>query len=268
MQMPKKWECKCGVTNVLRPLDPWPNVPREIYVGQDKSQLLKLYPVSPDHADAPWAQPFSVRSVVAQASRRFGGCAYRCSKRGEVMGEPVFDDHCHDPLDEYGDSSANCHMLAGWSIGQDSCALWEDLAKLCQTDSERKFLHWYLGLVRDRQFPMLIPQTRIGIAERRRPDFVLFVPLQYWKYKWYAIELDKAHPKGVVEFADGVRNADVAKHGYEVVSLKPEGQGYLQEVKTLVEKIERDLSEVENDPWAVAIQAEVRSTYKSEDVPF
>jgi very-short-patch-repair endonuclease len=159
-------------------------------------------------------------------------------------------------------------MLAGWSIGQESCALWEHVAKLCQTEAERKFLHWYLGLVRDRQFPMLIPQTRIGIAERRRPDFVLFVPLQYWSYKWYAIELDKAHPKGVLELADGVRNSDVAKHGYEVISLRPENQGYLQEVKTLVEKIERDLSEVENDPWSVGVEAEVKSTFKSEQAPF
>jgi hypothetical protein len=103
--MPKRWECKCGMTNLLRPLDPWPNVPREIYAGQDKNQLLKLYPVPPDYPDAPWAQPFSVRSFVSQAARRFGGCGYWCSKRGEVMGQPVFEDRCSDPADEYGDSS-------------------------------------------------------------------------------------------------------------------------------------------------------------------
>lgn len=88
------------------------------------------------------------------------------------------------------------------------------------------------------------------------------------RFRWYAIELDKAHPKSVVEFDDGVRNADVAKHGYEVISLRPENQGYLREVKALVEKIERDLAEVENDPWSVGVEVEVISTYKSEEAPF
>jgi very-short-patch-repair endonuclease len=84
-------------------------------------------------------------------------------------------------------------MLAGFSAGEISCPLWESIGKLCQTDQERKFLHWYLRYVKDRQFPMILPQVRIGIAERKRADFVAFVPLQYWRYKAVAIELDGAH---------------------------------------------------------------------------
>jgi hypothetical protein len=56
-------------------------------------------------------------------------------------------------------------------------------------------------------------QARIGIAERRRPDFVLFVPLTYWNYKWYAIQLDAAHHAGFQE-KDELRDAEIGVHRY------------------------------------------------------
>jgi hypothetical protein len=116
--------------------------------------------------------------------------------RGEVYGENVYYDQCHDSQDESFDPvDRDCHVLAGWSAGQPTCLLFDAVASLCQTDVERKFLSTYLRYVKDRDFPMLIPQVRIGIAERRRVDFVLYVPLQYWRFKWLAVELDGAHPQ-------------------------------------------------------------------------
>jgi len=159
-------------------------------------------------------------------------------------------------------------MVGGWTKGKATCPLWEEVSKLCQTEIECKFLHWYLGLVKDRQFPMLIPQARIGIAERRRPDFVLFVPLQYWKYKWYAIQLDKAHGEGTAK-SDELRDTEISIHGYEVIRLKPEDQGYLEEVKRLVEMIELEMGEAESNPWGVAVLAPTVLREEAEDqVPF
>ncbi len=159
-------------------------------------------------------------------------------------------------------------MVAGFTNGEESCALWKRVAALCQTEAERRFLHWYLGLAKDRHFPMLIPQARIGIGERRRTDFVLFVPLQYWKYKWYAVELDAAHPAEHVG-SDDLRNAEIAVQGYEVLSLKPEKHGYFEEVRTLVERVEREMNAAEADVWQYAIDVPVRSFSEPEaDLPF
>jgi hypothetical protein len=251
------------MTNVLAPLSEWPDVPREIYAGHDKNHLLKLYPLSPERSSEPWAQPYSIRSFVAQASWQLGGCGYHCTKRGEVMGQAVFSDLCHDSQATEWEEAHNCHMLAGWSVGEASCLLWQHVAKLCQTETEVRFLYSYLGLARDRQFPMLIPQVRIGIAERRRPDFVIFVPLQYWKYKWYAIELDGAHPKEVAS-ADDERDSALVKAGYTVKRVTA---GVVSEVKALVEEIDRLMTEV--DSWNVAVAGRVKQTFmRNDDVPF
>jgi very-short-patch-repair endonuclease len=80
------------------------------------------------------------------------------------------------------------------------------------------------------------------------------VPLSYWKYKWYAIELDHAHI-GQRE-QDDLRNAEISFHGYEVVSLRPEAKGYYGEVKKLVERIEFDMAQAETDPWQVAFEVD------------
>lgn len=102
---------------------------------------------------------------------------------------------------------------------------------------------------------MLIPQARIGIAERRRPDFVTFVPIQCLKYRWYAIELDGNHTG-----SDEERNADLASEGYDVLSFRPGTRGYFDEVQRLVEKILADMKEAENNTEAAAIQLRVRHT--------
>lgn len=262
----KDWYCRCGARNWTGCYDEWPPVPRTLYVGSEKHQQLKLYPFPPEVPRAPWAQPYSIRSFVQQASRRLGGCLYETSEAGEVMGERVFSDRCvPSDASPYVDASHSCHMVAGWTIGEASCPLWERVAALCDTEIERRFLHWYLGLAKDRQFPMLIPQARIGIAERRRPDFVLFVPLQYWKYNWYAIQLDKAHSEDMA--ADELRDADIAMHGYRVIRLKPEATGYYEEVRGLVERIESEMKHAESDPWSVAVEVPVERFEEGEEEP-
>jgi hypothetical protein len=269
---PSRWRCeKCGSLNILDSLKPWPNVPTTIYLGHEKHHQMKLYPVPPESPSESWAQPYSIRSFVSQASTRLGGCLYTTSRRGEVMGEPVYEDRCCPPeAREWEPEWSSCHMVAGWTIGEASCLLWEKVRELCQTDNEAKFLHWYLGLAKDRTFPMLIPQARIGIAERRRPDFVAFVPFQYWKYKWYAIQLDKGHPEEMAP-ADELRDTEIAVHGYEVISLRPEKQGYLEEVKRLVERFEHEMNIADSDPWGMAVEVKVKHTepkQEEEEIPF
>jgi very-short-patch-repair endonuclease len=266
--MSRNWKCDCGWTNYFRPLPEWPEVPRSLYIGSDKNRLLKLYPVPPEEAGQAWAQPYAVRSFVHQASRGLGGCYYTCRERGKVFDELVFSDVCSDADDQDINAPAwNCHVLAGWSAGQATCRLWEHAKALCQNDTERNFMLTYLRYVKDRQFPMLIPQVRIGIAERRRPDFVVFVPLQYWRSKWIAIELDHAHGEEHQQ-NDNARDLYLEEQNYEVVSLHPNAKGYLEEVKSLVEKIEIWMNLADTDAWEVAVQVDVTRTEESDDIPF
>jgi hypothetical protein len=258
---PKVLNCaKCDSRNVLRRPPEWPNVPRVLYIGHDKHRQMTVHPFPPH--DTETFLPYSTRSFMAQASKRLGGCAYATQVTATVMGQPVFSDRCSDAVDAWTDH--DCHMLAGFGIGETTCALWEEVAKLCQTEIEKQFLRWYLELVKDRQFPMLIPQARIGIAERRRPDFVVFVPVHYWSYKWYAIQLDAAHGSERTT-QDRIRDEEIAVQGYEVISLRPSREGYLGAVKRLLEQIERDMAKVEGDGWSVAIQLEVARTEPAQD---
>src|SRR5262249_17417578 len=145
----------------------------------------------------------------------------------------------------------------GWMAGKQSCGLWRSVQTLCQTHPERRFLERYLGYVKDRQFPMLIPQAWLGIADRRRPDFVAFVPLQYWKYKWLAVQLDAAHPGRQAE-QDAVRDDYTRAQGYEVISLRPSQSDYREEVRKLVEQIDVWMNLSETDPWLTAVDATVK----------
>lgn len=265
-----RWRCECGALNLLKPLPQWPEVPRALYIGAEKLARFKVYPVPPECPDEQWAQPYSIRSFVFQVSRKLAGCSYRCHTRGRVMDETVFTDLCSAPsMDDYecDPESWDCHMVSGWTTGNESCPLWERVAKLCQTDTERKFLHWYLRYVKDRQYPMLIPQTWIGIAERRRPDFVAFVPLQYWKYRWIAIQLDGAHREEQA-LDDAERDDYVRQHDFEVVSLKPTEKGYFEEVRKLVEQIENWMTLADTNPWEAAVEAKVMKVSSLPDVPF
>jgi very-short-patch-repair endonuclease len=119
---------------------------------------------------------------------------------------------------------------------------------------------------------MLLPQVRIGIAERRRPDFVLFAPLQYLRYKRYAVELDGAHTPEQQE-GDQARDVELAAEGYEVLSLRPNELGYFREVQKLVERIAGDMSEAERSARDIATEVEVERTVPKnaladEDIPF
>jgi hypothetical protein len=266
---PVKWVCrKCESKNFLRRPPRWPNVPPFVYIGHERNRQMKVYPIPPEENDVTWCPPYSTRSFMAQASRRLGGCAFSTRLTGTVMGQPVFSDRCMEAggaADEYAEDH-ECHVLAGFATGQTTCALLDELNKLCQTEIERRFLRWYLELAKDRQFPMLIPQPRIGIAERRRPDFVVFVPVHYWSYKQYAVQLDAAHDASIAA-EDRLRDEEVAVQGYTVVSLRPSRAGYNAEVKRLLEQIERDMAEVEADPWSVAVEVEVYRTEPAKTAP-
>lgn len=178
-------------------------------------------------------------------------------------------DRCCDPRDDPNDETGwhNCHIVAGWTTGETTCNLWEMIAQLCETENERKFLHWYLRYARDRHFPMLIPQASVGIAERRRPDFVIFVPIQYWKYKKLAIQLDGGHLEDMAP-ADEMRDKEIAVHGYEVRKVRPEAGNYFEEVRRLVEEIDQMMQLAESSPWEAAIEIEVRRTETDQEVPF
>ena len=254
----RKWVCdKCKGTNIVNAPPTWPEVPRTVFIGADNNRLLKLLPVPPERHNEPWARPYGVRSVLYQASRTLGGCSYSCSLRGTVYGENVYFDQCHDPNDQdFEPDERDCHVLAGWSAGQATCPLFDGLAALCQTDVERKFLSTYFRYVKDRDFPVLIPQARIGIAERRRVDFVLYVPLQYWRFKWLAVELDGAHPEDKAE-DDAARDRYYGDQGYEVISLRPGARGYFEEVRVLAERVEVLMKMAQTDEWDVALEVPV-----------
>jgi very-short-patch-repair endonuclease len=90
------------------------------------------------------------------------------------------------------------------------------------------------------------------------------------KYRWYAVQLDAAHPPGLEE-RDGLRDTEIAVHGYEVISLKPEKHGYLEEVKTLVERIEREMGAADADMWKHTVRVPVINYTEPDhmdDVPF
>jgi hypothetical protein len=267
-KFPSAWTCKCQSVNTLRLPEPWPNVPKYLYIGADKLQRLKVSAVPPDSSTPDWAQPYSIRSFIAQASRRLGGCYFTCSSNGSVLGEQVFRDTCTiwEPDADQGEDT-DCHLVPGWSTGQATCPLWERVAALCQTDHEQRFLHHYLRFVKDRQFPMLIPQPRIGIAERRRPDFVLFVPLQHWNYQWLAVELDGAHGNDQQD-RDAARDTELLAHGYEVFSVRPAEKGYLEEVRRLVERIEEKMHLASENVWHVATAAKVVRYTTPDELPF
>jgi hypothetical protein len=187
------------------------------------------------------------------------------------MDELVFSDRCYrseeiDLADIYSRGQGvdlvedfECHITSGWTGGQTECPLWLHIADLCQNESERRFLHKYLGYVKHRQFPMILPQAWTDIADRRRVDFVAFVPLQYWNYRWFAIQLDASHTAEQAKL-DAARDAQIAEYNYDVISLRPKNVGYREEVRRLVEGFESLMAQAEEDAWSVAIDGEVART--------
>jgi hypothetical protein len=242
-------------------------VPRTLYLGYDNTNLLKVHPIPPDMEAEEWAQPYSVRSFLYQVSRQFEHCAYSCSVTGTMYGEPMFADKCRHS-DDFDDSEP-CRIMTSWSKGGATCGTWDRIASLCQTQPEQRFLQDYLRYVKDRQFPMLLPQARIGIAERRRPDFVVFVPVQHWRYQQLAVQLDGAHPDEAAA-NDQQRDAYLAEYGYETISLRPAQRGYHEEVKRLVERIDVAMNMADTDAWEIAISTTVRKFTPpfDESIPF
>ena len=269
--LPRTFTCdSCGAWNKTKNPNLFPNIPRVLYCGHERSNQLEIYPYPIDQGESEWALPYSIRSFIYQSSRQTGTCFYSWRGSTEVMGEPAHNDVCN--AGEEWEDSEKCHLLSGWIRGRDTCDHWERLKGYCQTLSEQRFLWAFLSLAHGRNFPMLIPQVRIGIAERRRPDFVVFVPLQYLRYKRYAVELDGAHTPEQEE-ADQSRDANLAAEGFEVISLRPNQLGYFPEVQRLVERIAVDMAEAERSAWDIATQVEIgetvpKGTITDEDIPF
>ncbi|WP_338865535.1 hypothetical protein [Myxococcus stipitatus] len=139
---------------------------------------------------------------------------------------------------------------------------------MIRNDSEYRFLGNYLNIIRDRHFPMLIPQARLGIGERRRPDFVAFIPLQKWKFRWIAIELDDAHPQSDTA-KDTQRDSDLLGHGYKVFSVRRTSSlGYFEEARRLAEYIDTEMNIANHNPAEVAIEAKVTQTTPADNIPF
>ena len=257
------WRCKkCGCKNYLKLPSKWSELPKTLYVGHERHKRLRLHPTPPELSDAIWAQPYSIRSFIYQASRKPGGCHYNCRLRNVEMGEGVFSDRCcptEQANDAWPEDYSECHMACGWINGQGTCPLWSRIATLCQTDSERWFLHTYLGFVKHRPFPMILPQTWIDITDRRRPDFVAFVPLQYWHYERFAIQLDASHTKEQ-EADDAMRDAQISEQNYQVISLRPKNGGYLEALRRLVEHFDALMMQADDDIRSVAVEAVVART--------
>jgi hypothetical protein len=83
-------KCNCGAKIHIAPLPEWPDIPRSLYLGESNSRILKMYPLPPNLQSAQWAQPYSVRSFVYQASETLEGCSYSCQERGKVFDELVY----------------------------------------------------------------------------------------------------------------------------------------------------------------------------------
>jgi hypothetical protein len=112
---------------------------------------------------------------------------------------------------------------------------------------------------------MILPQAWIDIADRRRPDFVAFVPLQHWNYQWFAIQLDASHTEGQRD-KDSVRDAQISEHNYEVISLRPANKEYFEDVRRIVEQFDALMTTADKGSGSVAINAEVSRT--EADIPF
>jgi very-short-patch-repair endonuclease len=245
----------CNAENTVGAFNPAPNLPTHLYIGHDRQYQVPLYPVPPESPSEEWAQPYSTRSVLYQLSRELHDCNYSPSVRGRTMGETVFHDLCW--LEDERAGPSPCHVMSGFTRGEETCNLWTKIANLCQTEPERRFLWHYLRLVKNREFPMLIPQARLGIGERQRVDFVVFVPLQRWKYDWLVVELDRSHTQDRAD-ADRNRELEIVAKGYRVVRCVGQGEkGYYADLCNLVERIDAGMKRAASDPWSVAVDVPV-----------
>lgn len=167
-------------------------------------------------------QPYSIRSFLIQLSLRSDfPCRYfvRAVTKDDY-GNIIWDDGCMESCSgcDYSPYYHPCNVASGWMHGEGECPGWVFISSLCQTDIERLFLSQYLRLNHDREFPMPIPQAYLEIEERIRVDFVIFVPMTRFKWKWLVIEVDSKTYHQDRE-RDKHREAILGKLGFEVIRL-------------------------------------------------
>jgi hypothetical protein len=86
------WPCQCSWRNFLIKSPDWPDLPRTLYLGHEPNRRLRVHPLPPQKQSPVWAQPYSIRSFLLQASENLGGCSYNCAIQGVVMDETIFAD--------------------------------------------------------------------------------------------------------------------------------------------------------------------------------
>ena len=267
-----KFTCdSCSAINYFRNPEMYPNLPPDLFLGHEIHNQVRVLPYPPERSTSEWAYPYSIRSVLYQMSREFGQCFLTVRGPDVVFGEKLFNDCCYDsPEPGEWDEGRTCHITSGFTRNAKTCPLFEKIKEFCQTPQEQRFLWAYLQIAKTQNFPMLLPQPRIGVSGRRRPDFVAFVPKQFLVYQWYAIELDGAH----VDFeADKLRDSDLTTEGYQVISLRPGDKGYFPEVRALVERFYAEMRVAKESQWQLATEIAVShytggSTLTDEDIPF
>ncbi|MFZ0304864.1 MAG: hypothetical protein WAL75_19380 [Terracidiphilus sp.] len=261
----------CTAQNYFRNPEMYPNLPPELFLGHEKHHQVRILPFPLEQRTSSWAYPYSIRSVLYQLSRELGECFLRVGGPNLVFGEKLFSDNCYDSPDpDVWDEGHICHITSGFTRDAETCPLFEKIKGLCQTPHEQRFLWAYLQIAKTRNFPMLLPQPRIGVGGRRRPDFVVFVPKQFLVYKRYAVELDGAHTN--VD-ADQARDSDLAAEDYEVISVRPGDKGYFLEVRTLIERFYAEMTESKESEWELATEITVShhtggTSITDEDIPF
>jgi len=104
---------------------------------------------------------------------------------------------------------------------------------LCQTGDEAMILQCYLLLTGGEHFPMLVPQASI-LGGKRRPDFVCFVPLTRFQYKWVVVLVDRP---GKPASTCAKEDAEYAQSGYSVkrilVDRSNSGTSYFKAAREL-----------------------------------
>lgn len=185
-------------------------------------------------------QPYSVRAVVSQlAMRKDFPCKYFVASTDvDEFGNVHWEEGCMERCGgcDYRPYMHPCHLVGGWIHGEDSCAGWEYLASLCQSANERRFLHQYLRVNHDREAPMPIPQAHIEVTERIRVDFVVFVPITRFNWRWLAVEIDSREYHRDSE-KDMRRDLSVQTEGYEVLRL-PAEKNMLEQVRDLYKRVQ------------------------------
>ncbi len=187
----------------------------------------------------PQIQPYSIRSFLTQLSMRkdfpckYFVCVHGTDEFGNTLWEEGCMDHCGGC--DYHGYLHPCNVVNGWMHGDQNCAGWEYIKQLCQSENEVRFLQQYLRTNHDREYPMPIPQAYVEVKETVRVDFVLFVPITRFDWKWWAIEIDSKEYHANTD-KDFKKNVTLASAGYEIIRLSAEKK-MLDQVRELYAKV-------------------------------